>query len=192
MVKQSLGNMVKQEAQKVNESEVKTAEVEVVHSADVQEPEATETPQRRKNPTKADLEVQITELTSEITELTSALETSRENERCLQEKVLHLQSEAEEKIQLITQLKEELKRTDLTEELDKAQKAAFQLSENNTKLIAELKAVQQENQELKAHQKSQTQPQQKNKLPQLIRRPDHVQDQPKTSSDDFSQSTWLL
>ncbi|MFY7803147.1 MAG: hypothetical protein ACOVQ7_06955 [Limnoraphis robusta] len=190
MAKQSLGNMVKEEAQKVNESEVQTVEAEVV-STEVQE-EGTETPQRRKNPTKADLEVQITELTSQITELTSALEISRENEESLQEKVLHLQSEVEEKVKLIAQLQEELKRNDVTEELEKAQKAAFQLSENNAKLMAELEAIKTEQQQLKAHQKPQAQPVQKAKLPQLIRRPDHVQNQPKTSSDDFSQSTWLL
>lgn len=210
MAKQrSLGDMVKQEAQKANNSEVETVEAEVVNSAEGEEQEATEksstseateTPMRRKNPTKADLEVkitelssQITELTSQITELTSSLETSRENERTLQEKLLHLQSDIEEKGQVIDRLQEELKRNDVQEELEKAQKAAFQLSETNTKLIEEVETLKKENQELKDKQEQKAKPDKKANLPQLVHRPEHVQNQPKTSSnDDFSQSTWLL
>ena len=217
MAKQrSLGDMVKQEAQKVNDSEVKTVEAEVVNSAEVEEQkateksstsEATETPMRRKNPTKADLEVQVTELTSQvteltsqITELTSSLQTSRENERTLQEKVLHLQSEVEENGQFIARLQEDLKRNDVKEELDKAQKAAFQLSETNTKLsetnsklMEEIETLKKENQELKDKQDQKAKPNKKQNLPQLVHRPEHVKNQPKTSSnDDFSQSTWLL
>ena len=217
MAKQrSLGDMVKQEAQKVNNSEVETVEAEVVNSAEGEEQEATEksstseateTPMRRKNPTKADLEVkiteltsqiteltsQITELTSQITELTSSLETSRENERTLQEKMLHLQSDIEEKGQVIDRLQEELKRNDVQEELEKAQKTAFQLSETNTKLIEEVETLKKENQELKDKQGPKAKPDKKANLPQLVHRPEHVKNQPKTSSnDDFSQSTWLL
>ena len=210
MAKQrSLGDLVKQEAQKVNNSEVETVEAEVVNSAEGEEQEATEksstseateTPMRRKNPTKADLEVQITELssqitelTSQITELTSSLETSRENERTLQEKMLHLQSDIEEKGQVIARLQEELKRNDVQEELEKAQKTAFQLSETNTKLIEEVETLKKENQELKEKQQQKVKPDKKANLPQLVHRPEHVKNQPKTSSnDDFSQSTWLL
>lgn len=214
MAKQrSLGDMVKQEAQKVSDSDVQTVEAEVVNSAEVPEQEdpeksstseATETPTMpRKNPTKADLEVQITELTSQITELTSSLETSRENERTIQEKVLHLQSEVEEKSKFIAQLQEELKDNDVKKELEKAQKAAFQLSETNSQLIEEmeklktenqeLKKLKAESQELKVQKEQKVKPDKKAHLPQLIHRPEHVQNQPKPSSnDDFSQSTWLL
>ncbi|EAW36074.1 hypothetical protein [Lyngbya sp. PCC 8106] len=204
MTKQrSLGDMVKQEAQKVSDSDVQTVEAEIVNSAEVPEQEdtetsstseATETPtMRRKNPTKADLEVQITELTSQITELTSSLETSRENERTIQEKVLNLQSEVEEKSKFIAQLQKELKENDVKEELEKAQKAAFQLSETNSQLIEELEKLKNENQELKEKKEQKVKPDKKAHLPQLIHRPEHVTNQPKTSSnDDFSQSTWLL
>ncbi|MEL7038871.1 MAG: hypothetical protein AAFO04_25170 [Cyanobacteria bacterium J06592_8] len=198
----SLSDVVKQEAQKVNETEAQPVEATVVDSNEVSELKAienssisdvTETSTRRKSPTKADLEVKITELTDRITELQSTLETFQNNERTLQEKVLGLQSEIEEKGTFIAQLQEDIKRNDLTDELEKAQKTALQLSEKNSELLEELETLKKENQELKEKQKQQSKPGlKKTNLPQIHQRPEHVENQPQTSSNDFSQSTWLL
>ncbi|MDY7023442.1 MAG: hypothetical protein SWJ54_19160, partial [Cyanobacteriota bacterium] len=153
----------------------------------------TETSTRRKNPTKADLEVQVTELTTQITKLNSTLEKSQNNERTLQKKVLVLQSEIEEKSKLIAQLQEDIKCNDLTDELEKAQKTALQLSEKNSELLEELELLKKENQELREQREQYSKPEsKKSSLPQLYHRPDHVENQPQISSDDFSQSTWLL
>ena len=195
MARKRISDMVQQEVNKNS-----TVEVEIV-------PEENQavTSDAEAKPDSATVQA---ELEAKIAELTTKLEESHVNERALQEKLFELQGQLEEKTQFIERLKTEIKEADLKGKLEKAQEAAFQLSEINTKLIEELKHLRQENETLKAEiQSAQKQPEppqpqplatpkpQPQPQPQfksaLVRRPYSSSSQP-NSTEDFSNNTWLL
>ncbi|HAN74645.1 MAG TPA: hypothetical protein DCQ51_21915 [Planktothrix sp. UBA8407] len=181
MVRKRLSDMVRQETEKSS-----TAEVEIVPDESVVVTEST------ASPTTSVIQPDLEE---KIVELKTALETVENQERSLQEKLLQLQAELDDRNQFIDQLKTEIKETDLKGKLQKAQEAALQLSEVNSKLIAELKTLKQENESLKIAWESKPQPLPPKVLEkpkaQLSRRPYSSTSQP-VSNEDFSNSTWLL
>ncbi|MCB8749167.1 hypothetical protein [Planktothrix agardhii] len=131
-----------------------------------------------------------------MTESTALPTTSENQERSLQEKVLQLQAELNDKNLFIDRMKTEIQEADLKGKLQKAQDTALQLSEVNSKLIAELKTLKQENESLKTALEPKLQPLppkalEKPKGYPLSRRPYSSTSQP-ASNEDFSSSTWLL
>ena len=131
-----------------------------------------------------------------MTESTALPTTSENQERSLQEKVLQLQAELNDKNLFIDRMKTEIQEADLKGKLQKAQDTALQLSEVNSKLIAELKTLKQENESLKTALEPKLQPLppkalEKPKGYPLSSRPYSSTSQP-ASNDDFSISTWLL
>ncbi len=181
MARKRLSDMVRQEAEKSS-----TAEVEIV--AD----ESGVGVQSTASPSKSEAQPNLEE---KIVELKTALETAQNQERSLQEKLLQLQAQLEDKNQFIDQMKTEIQEADLKGKLQKAQEAALQLSEANSKLIEELKTLKQENESLKTALQPPAQPPQSKPIEkaksQLIRRPYSSPSQP-VSGEDFSNSTWLL
>ena len=93
-----------------------------------------------------------------MTESTALPTTSENQERSLQEKVLQLQAELNDKNLFIDRMKTEIQEADLKGKLQKAQDTALQLSEVNSKLIAELKTLKQENESLKTALEPKLQP----------------------------------
>lgn len=182
MVRKRLSDMVRQETEKSS-----TAEVEIVPDESVVVTEST------ASPTTSAIE---SDLEEQIVDLKTTLETVQNQERSLQEKILQLQSELDEKNKFIDEIKTEIQAADLKGKLQKAQDAALQLSEVNSKLIEELKTLKQENESLKTSLESKAQllpPQaiEKPKAYQLSRRPYSCTSQP-VYGEDFSDSTWLL
>lgn len=182
MVRKRLSDMVRQETEKSS-----TAEVEIVPNESVGVTESTVSPSTSGG-----------ELEDKIVELKLALEKVQNQERSLQEKVLQLQAELDQRNQFIDRLKTEIQEADLKGKLQKAQEAALQLSEVNSKLIEELKTLKQENESFKTALKPQVQPSplppkaiEKPKAHPLARRPYSSTSQP-ISNQDFSDSTWLL
>ncbi|MBD2485414.1 hypothetical protein [Planktothrix sp. FACHB-1365] len=181
MARKRLSDMVRQEAEKGS-----TAEVEIVTDDSGVKVQATASP--------ANSGVQPN-LEEKIIELKTALETAQNQERSLQEKVLQLQAELDDKNQFIDRMKTEIQEADLKGKLQKAQEAALQLSEANSKLIDELKSLKEENESLKQALQPKAQlPQSKaivKPKTQIIPRPYSSPSQP-VSNEDFSSSTWLL
>jgi peptidoglycan hydrolase CwlO-like protein len=184
MVRKRLSDMVRHETEKSS-----MAEVEIVPNESVVVTESTASP--TTSGVQSDLE-------EKIVELKSALETVQNQERSLQEKVLQLQAELDERNQFIARMKTEIQEADLKGKLQKAQDAALQLSEVNSKLIAELKTLKQENESLKTALEPKAQPVplppkaiEKPKAHPLARRPYSSTSQP-VYGEDFSDSTWLL
>jgi chaperonin cofactor prefoldin len=184
MARKRLSDMVRQEAEKSS-----TAEVEIVPDERVI---AVQTPASSAHESVDSAKLDLEE---KIVELKMALETAQNQERSLQEKLLQLQAELEDKNQFIDRMKTEIQEADLKGKVKKAQEAALQLSEANSKLIEELKTLKQENESLKAALQPPAQPPQFKPLEkpksQLIRRPYSSPSQP-VSGEDFSNSTWLL
>ncbi|HBW56650.1 MAG TPA: hypothetical protein DEF27_02145 [Oscillatoriales bacterium UBA8482] len=183
MVRKRLSDMVRQETEKSSTA----AEVEIVPDQSVVVTESTTLP--TTSAIQSDLEEQIVELKS-------ALETVQNQERSLQEKILQLQIELDEKNKFIAGLKTEIQAADLKGKLQKSQAASLQLSEVNSKLIEELKTLKQENESLKTAWEPKVKPLppqaiEKPKAHQLSRRPYSSTSQP-VSGEDFSDSTWLL
>lgn len=181
MARKRLSDMVRQEAEKGS-----TAEVEIVTDDSGVEVQASASP--------ANSGVQPN-LEEKIIELKTALETTQNQERSLQEKVLELQAELDDKNQFIDRMKTEIQEADLKGKLQKAQEAALQLSEANSKLIDDLKNLKEENESLKQALQPKAQPPQPKAIvkpkAQIIPRPYSSPSQP-VSNEDFSSSTWLL
>lgn len=188
MARKRISDMVQQEIHKNS-----TVDVEVV-------PEEHPSPASDSETQQHQAEAQA-ELEAEIAELKIKLEESQINERALQEKLFELQGALEERTEFIERLKTEIQEADLKGKLAKAQDAAFKLSEVNTKLIQELHNLKQENETLKtviqsaqkpADPPAPIQPQPNPQFkPVLARRPYSSTSQP-NSSEDFSNTTWLL
>lgn len=181
--KQSLSDLIQEEAQKFNPSEGEPA-IEVNAQAVVEEEATTpdETSQqpleiptnKRTNPTKADLE-------AIIKELKASLETSQQNEKALQQQIADLQS-------ALTEQQASVER--VTKELDDAKKTVLQLAEANSQLIEENKSLKEKPQP-PVH-KPQEQPSYK---PVTYRKSHRITEnlptQPNESPEDFSANTWL-
>ncbi len=199
--KQSISDLIQEEAQKLTSTEDESAievkaekvveEDEDTSAADTsQTPESTST--RRTNPTKADLEVIIKELKE-------TLEQSQKKEKTFQKKIADLQAT----------LSEQQKSAErMTKELNETKKTALQLAEANSKLIEEQKAVKTatENESLVKPQEQQSAIQVKEKYNPLGYRKSHIAPdnyrksyvaperlppQPADANDDFDNNTWL-
>ncbi|MDZ8184792.1 MAG: hypothetical protein RMX96_08075 [Nostoc sp. ChiSLP02] len=195
--KQSLSDLLQQEAQKFTSPEDESA-IEVVaeeisqEQATADEESSPQTPEpttRRTNPTKADLEVTIKELTNN-------LEKSHQKEAALEQEIVDLKSKLSQQKILVSEQK--ILAEQLTEELDETKKTALQLAEANSKLIEEINALKQA-----AETKSQIVPQQtsaikpaKESYSPLNYRKSHrssekLAEQQTQTNDDFANNTWL-
>ncbi|MGC9526179.1 MAG: hypothetical protein ACP5D7_11645 [Limnospira sp.] len=126
-----------------------------------------------------------TELQVEIKEFKCELKSASQSDRRLEKEVDGLKAELAEKERAIATLKEQVKASDLKQQLEEAQATALHLSETNTHLLEEIKQLQEENEDLRAESHPHY------PKPHLVPRPDHATTQP-LNNEDFSQSTWLL
>ncbi|MBD2415827.1 hypothetical protein FACHB389_27330 [Nostoc calcicola FACHB-389] len=141
--KQSLSDLLQQEAQKFTSPEDESA-IEVSAEEITQEDAATDeesspqtvepTTNRRTNPTKADLEVTIKDLTNN-------LEKSHQKEASLEQEITDLKSKLSRQTTLASEQKTIAQQ--LTKELDETKKTALQLAEANSLLIEEINALKQ-------------------------------------------------
>ncbi|MEH1908926.1 MAG: hypothetical protein V7L05_01755 [Nostoc sp.] len=141
--KQSLSDLLQEEAQKFTPSEgepaievtaEKIAEEQALSdeesSAQILEPTST----KRTSPTKADLETTIKELTIN-------LEKSHKNEASLGQEIADLQSKLSRQKTLASEQK--LLVEQVAKELEETKKTALQLAEANSQLIEEINALKQ-------------------------------------------------
>ncbi|MEH2107781.1 hypothetical protein [Nostoc sp.] len=151
--KQSLSDLLQEEAQKFTPSEGESA-IEVTAEKIVEEQASDDeeslgqplelTSTKRTSPTKADLEATVKELTSN-------LETSHKKEASLGLEVADLQSKLSKQKTFVSEQKSLLEQ--LTKELDETKKAALQLAEANSQLIEEINSFKKQA-EQKAEEKS--------------------------------------
>ncbi|MCC5668114.1 hypothetical protein LC653_30640 [Nostoc sp. CHAB 5784] len=141
--KQSLSDLLQEEAQKFTPSEGESAiEVTAQEIAEEQalsdEESSAQTPEpnstKRTSPTKADLEATVKELTAN-------LEKSHKNEVSLGQEIADLQSKLSKQKTLASEQKSLVEQ--VTKELDETKKTALQLAEANSKLIEEINALKQ-------------------------------------------------
>ncbi|MHC5854032.1 hypothetical protein [Nostoc sp.] len=140
--KQSLSDLLQEEAQKFTPSEGESA-IEVTAEKIVEEQalsdeeslgQPLEPTSTKRSPTKADLEATVKELTSN-------LETSHKNEASLRQEITDLQSKLSKQKTFVSEQKSLLEQ--LTKELDDTKKTALQLAEANSLLIEEINALKQ-------------------------------------------------
>ncbi|MEB3180314.1 MAG: hypothetical protein VKL59_14950 [Nostocaceae cyanobacterium] len=188
MVKKRLSDLLQEEAEKYTPdttAEVIEVNAQAINDSDsfseeeLASPTPPATTTRRSYPTKAELEVTLQQLQAK-------LEQAKEIEKNLQEKIADLQAHLAEQEALVERLKKELY---------DAKKAALQLAEENSKLIAE---------------KNTTKPEKETKPPETTPKPTvykpvpykknyprverQVHPQPPVkpeSPDDFAANTWL-
>ncbi|MEH2077535.1 MAG: hypothetical protein V7K57_24580 [Nostoc sp.] len=141
--KQSLSDLLQEEAQKFTppegESAIEvTAESIAEEEASSDEESSTQTPDptstKRTSPTKADLEATVKELTIN-------LEKSHKKEASLGQEIADLQSKLSKQQTLASEQK--LLAQQVTKELDETKKTALQLAEANSLLIEEINALKQ-------------------------------------------------
>jgi DNA gyrase/topoisomerase IV subunit A len=141
--KQSLSDLLQEEAQKFTppegESAIEvTAEAIAEEEASSDEESSAQTPElnstRRTSPTKADLEVTVKELTTN-------LEIIHKNEVSLGQEIADLQSKLSKQQTLVSEQKLLLQQ--VTKELEETKKTALQLAEANSQLIEEINALKQ-------------------------------------------------
>jgi DNA repair exonuclease SbcCD ATPase subunit len=184
--KKNLSDLLQEEAQKftpqVGDTAIEvTAKTIVEDHSSSDEEETTSTPSKRTNPTKADLEVTIKELTA-------TLEKAHKNEFALKEEISHLTTD----LSAQTSLSERL-----TTELNETKKAALQLAESNSQLIAEIKELKQATQvkeNLPAPIKETVKDTSKSlsiNPKKSHRSPARLQELPNQTNDDFANNTWL-
>ncbi|MEH2152703.1 hypothetical protein [Nostoc sp.] len=142
--KQSLSDLLQEEAQKFTPSEGESAiEVTAEKIAEEQASDDEEslgqplelTSTKRTSPTKADLEATVKELTSN-------LETSHKKEASLGQEITDLQSKLSKQKTFVSEQKSLLEQ--LTKELDETKKAALQLAEANSQLIEEINSLKKQ------------------------------------------------
>ena len=140
--KQSLSDLLQEEAQKFTPPEGESA-IEVTAEKIVEEQasddeeslgQPLEPASTKRSPTKADLEVTVKELTSN-------LETSHKKEASLGQEITDLQSKLSKQKTFVSEQKSLLEQ--LTKELDDTKKTALQLAEANSLLIEEINALKQ-------------------------------------------------
>ncbi|MEX6778774.1 hypothetical protein [Limnospira fusiformis] len=205
MVKKSLADMVKQEAEKAGSPPPESADTD--HQINTSTSPRDNTSSSRPTPTQAELEAQM-ELEAQVAWLESHLQQSQETEQTLKKEISalqltvknaqashrqlattinKLQQELEEKNKLIAQLKQETEAAAaLKEKLEQAELIALHLSETNTKILQHIEQLKLESSTSKLAQKPT-----KRSPPHLVPRPEHSLSQP-MNNEDFSQSTWLL
>ncbi|MBN3924634.1 hypothetical protein [Nostoc sp. NMS4] len=145
--KQSLSDLLQEEAQKFTPPEGESA-IEVTAEKIVEEQAASDEESlgqplepistKRTSPTKADLEITVKELTSN-------LETSHKKEASLGQEIADLQSKLSKQKTFVSEQKSLLEQ--LTKELDETKKTALQLAEANSQLIEEINALKQKAEE---------------------------------------------
>jgi len=198
--KQSLSDLLQQEAQKFTSAEDESA-IEVSAEEIVQEQTTTDeessppTPEptttRRANPTKADLEATVKELTNN-------LETSHEKQAALEQEIVDLKSKLSQQKILVSEQKTLAEH--LTQELDETKKTALQLAEANSKLIEEINALKQAAETKSqvaaaAKQTSAIKPVKENYNPLSYRKShrssEKLAEKQTATNDDFAENTWL-
>ncbi len=156
--KQSLSDLLQEEAQKFTPPEGESA-IEVTAEKIVEEQasddeeslgQPLEPASTKRSPTKADLEVTVKELTSN-------LETSHKKEASLGQEITDLQSKLSKQKTFVSEQKSLLEQ--LTKELDETKKTALQLAEANSLLIEEINSFKKE-----AEQKAVQKAEEKSKL----------------------------
>ncbi|MEH2226522.1 hypothetical protein [Nostoc sp.] len=156
--KQSLSDLLQEEAQKFTPPEGESA-IEVTAEKIVEEQASAdeeslgqplEPASTKRSPTKADLEVTVKELTSN-------LETSHKKEASLGQEITDLQSKLSKQKTFVSEQKSLLEQ--LTKELDETKKTALQLAEANSLLIEEINSFKKE-----AEQKAVQKAEEKSKL----------------------------
>ena len=186
--KQRISDLLRQEAQKLPDTEDKSAidttAVEVVEkdAKTVEESAtiaATESPQDDGSPTKAELEATIAELKAALAQ-SQKLEIAQQHEVSLQQQVIDLQSELSQQRELVAKLKKDLEEVNsLKSELKKTKEDALQLAEANSKLIEENNLFKKAKEEIT----SRTYKPIERKIGKNTE---------SSNSDDFANKTWLL
>jgi predicted RNase H-like nuclease (RuvC/YqgF family) len=189
-----LADLLQEEAEKFTPSEGETA-IEVT-AEEITEEKASPTEEsaqqlestaaRRSNPTKADLEATLKELTTN-------LEKSQQKQAAQEQKIVDLQA-------TLSEQKASIER--LTKELNETKQTALHLAEENSKLI-------EENNALKQSAKTNSQPVEKAPIKEtsairpvkesynpLTYRKSHrssekLAERQTETNDDFAQNTWL-
>ncbi|MEH2200985.1 hypothetical protein [Nostoc sp.] len=141
--KQSLSDLLQEEAQKFTPPEGESA-IEVTAESIAEEEASSDeessaqtldpTSTKRTSPTKADLEATVKELTIN-------LEKSHKKEASLGQEIADLQSKLSKQQTLVSEQK--LLAQQVTKELDETKKTALQLAEANSLLIEEINALKQ-------------------------------------------------
>jgi len=157
MAKKSLGDLLREEAQKNLESQdleddtgaqISAEELLEDETQSEQEPlpeltvAASSLAARRSRTTKAELE-------TIVSDLEKALQQSHSKEASLQQQLDHLQAELDEQKTLVNQLQTNLLQTDKIKlELEQAKKVILQLSEANSKVTEKADASKKESSNL--------------------------------------------
>ncbi|MBD2682039.1 MULTISPECIES: hypothetical protein [Nostoc] len=196
--KQSLSDLLQQEAQKFTSPEDESA-IEVSAEEIVQEQAKTEeessppTPEptttRRTNPTKADLEATVKELTNN-------LEISHQKQAALEQEIVDLKSKLSQQKTLVSEQKTLAEQ--LTQELDETKKTALQLAEANSQLIEEINTLKQAAEtksQVAAKQTSAIKPVKETYNPLSYRKShrssEKLAEKQTATNDDFAENTWL-
>jgi len=196
--KQSLSDLLQQEAQKFtspeDESVIEVSAQEIAHEEATTDEESSPpipepTTIRRTNPTKADLEATVKELTSN-------LEKSHQKEAALEQEIVDLKSKLSQQKTLVSEQK--ILAEQLTKELDETKKTALQLAEANSKLIEEINALKQAAEtksQVVAKQTSAIKPVKENYNPlnykKSHRSSEKLAERQTSTNDDFAENTWL-
>ncbi|WP_138501118.1 hypothetical protein [Nostoc sp. PA-18-2419] len=196
--KQSLSDLLQQEAQKITSPEDDSAiEIPVQEIAQEQastdEESSPQTPEptttRRANPTKADLEVTIKELTSD-------LEKSHKKEAVLEQEIADLKLNLSRQKTLASEQKTLAEQ--LTKELNDAKKTALQLAEANSQLIEEINVLKQSaktTSQITAKPTSAIRPVKESYNPLTYKKShrssEKLAEQQTVTNDDFAENTWL-
>ncbi|MEH2070550.1 MAG: hypothetical protein V7K47_20715 [Nostoc sp.] len=195
--KQSLSDLLQQEAQKITSPEDDSAiEIPVQEIAQEQastdeesSPQTPEPTTRRTNPTKADLEVTIKELTSN-------LEKSHKKEAALEQEIADLKLNLSRQKTLASEQKTLAEQ--LTKELNETKKTALQLAEANSQLIEEINALKQPaktTSQIVAKPTSAIRPVKESYNPLTYKKShrssEKLAEQQTTINDDFADKTWL-
>lgn len=178
MAKKNLSDLLQEEAQKFTPQVGDTA-IEVTAQAVVEEhfsttEDSTPAANRRTNPTKADLEVTIKELTT-------TLEKSQKKEVSLREQISDLKADLSTQNTLVERL---------TTELHETKKTALQLAESNSQLIAEIEVLKKPQEPVKETAKQISKSLSINPK-KSYRSPERLQELPNQANDDFANNTWL-
>lgn len=147
--KRDLADLLREEAQKSSEIETELIEAaadiekETTESEELSETSSSQAianprAKRPGSPTKADLEIKVTQLQA-------ALEAAQEKETSLQQQITDLQADLHEEKKLVQKLLTEMKQNnDLKTELEQAKKVILQLSEINSQPIQKVSIPQKE------------------------------------------------
>ncbi|MDF5711226.1 MAG: hypothetical protein PUP90_27025 [Nostoc sp. S4] len=195
--KQSLSDLLQQEAQKITSPEddsaieVSTPEI-VQEQTTIDEQSSLQTPEpttRRTNPTKADLEATVKELTSN-------LQRSHKKEAALEQEIVDLKLNLSRQKTLASEQKTLAEQ--LTQELNETKKTALQLAEANSQLIEEMNALKQSvktTSQIVTKPTSAIRPVKESYNPLTYKKShrssEKLAEQQTATNDDFAENTWL-